>query len=195
MGSACKKLAILVVIPLVLLGGCKKKKPPVPPPPQQTAPTITQPQPPVQQPPVQPPPPPAQQQPSVTTTQPTQPPATATKPKPKHKRHVAKKPTEPQKNKTVVKEGGEPASSGQLAAGIPQDEATHQRQSTAQLRQASENTLRGLNRQLSSDEQAMVQQVRAYLAQSRAADNDGDTERAYNLALKAHLLSDELTKR
>lgn len=187
-----KKLAILILLPLAFLGGCKKKKPAIPPP-QAQPPVITEPlpqQPPVQQPPVQPPP-----QPPATSTQPSQPPTTATKPKPKpHKRRAAKKPPE-QKSKTVVKEGSEPpATGGQLSAGIPQDEATHQRQTTAQLRQATENSLRGITRPLSSDEQAMAQQIRAYLAQSRSADTDGDTERAYNLAVKAHLLADELMK-
>ena len=41
----------------------------------------------------------------------------------------------------------------------------------------------------------MVQHIRSYMQQARDASKDGDTERAYNLALKAHLLSDELIKR
>jgi hypothetical protein len=63
------------------------------------------------------------------------------------------------------------------------------------LLEATENNLRGLSRSLSSDEQATVQHVRAYINQSQKATSDGDLERAYNLALKAHLLSDELAKK
>jgi outer membrane biosynthesis protein TonB len=196
MRAARTKIGILALALLIVLSGCKKKKPNIPPP-QQQAPTITQPQqqqPPVQQPPVQTPQP-QPQPPAPTTTQPEPAaPTTATKPKPKpHKHHVAKKPVEPKGNKTVIKEGGENAS-GQLSASIPANEASQQRQTTAQLRQATENNLKSITRQLSGDEQSMVQQIRTYLSQSRAADNDGDTERAYNLALKARLLSDELVK-
>jgi hypothetical protein len=82
-----------------------------------------------------------------------------------------------------------------LAADVPASAALQRRQTTAQLQTWTEADLRGLNRALSDDEKAMIQQVRAYLQQSRAAEADGDTERAYNLALKAHLLSAELVKR
>jgi outer membrane biosynthesis protein TonB len=194
MSGTGKKFAILVFALLAFLSGCKKNKPPVPPP-QTQAPTITQPEP-QPQPSVQPQPQP--EPPATTTTAPPAEqkpsPATVTKPKP-HKPHVAKKPAPtPEKNKTV-KEGGETAPTGQLSAGIPPNEANRQRQTAAQLRQNSENSLRSITRALSSDEQAMVQQIRAYIAQSRSADNDGDTERAYNLAVKANLLTGELMKR
>ncbi len=191
-----KQFAVLALASLVMLSACKRKKPNVPQP-QSQAPTITEPVPqpqPLPQPPPQPIPEP---QPPTTTTQK---PATASIPKPKpRKHHVAKKPVQPapapEKPKTTVKEGGETAPTGQLSAGIPQDEATRQRQSAAQLRQNTENNLRSITRELSSDEQSMVQQIRTYLAQSRTADNDGDIERSYNLALKAHLLSQGLIKR
>lgn len=192
-----RKLAILVLALLVLLSGCKKKKPPVPQP-QSEAPTITVP---VQPPPQLPQPQPQPEAPTTTTTTTPEKPATATVTKPKPKRRAARKPVPPaatspsEKTKTTVNEGGTIPPAEQLSAGIPQGEATRQRQSAAQLRQNTENNLRSITRQLSNDEQAMVQQIRTYLAQSRSADNDGDTERAYNLALKAHLLSGELVKR
>ena len=94
-----------------------------------------------------------------------------------------------------MKEGGEKSPVDQLSAGIPEDEATRQRESAAQLRQATEKNLQLVTWQLSADQQAMVQQIRAYIAQSRSADNDGDIERSYNLAVKANLLSGELVKR
>jgi hypothetical protein len=40
----------------------------------------------------------------------------------------------------------------------------------------------------------MLRQVRTYIAQSHSASQDGDLERAYNLAMKANLLSGELAK-
>jgi len=60
---------------------------------------------------------------------------------------------------------------------------------------ATEKTLNGLPHNLSHDDEEMVAQVRSYLAQSRKATSDGDFERAYNLATKAHLLSDALVKK
>jgi len=82
-----------------------------------------------------------------------------------------------------------------LAADVPVAATMQQRQTTAQLQASTEADLRGINRALSDEEKAMVQQIRAYLQQSRTADAEGDTQRAYNLALKAHLLSAELVKR
>jgi hypothetical protein len=122
------------------------------------------------------------------------PPPVTAKPKPKpRKRPAARKPAD-QKDKTVVTEGSDAGSNEQLSAGIPEDAATQQRRSTAQLRETTESNLRSITRQLNSDEQAVVQQVKMFLSQSRAADTDGDIERAYRLALKAQLLSEELAK-
>jgi outer membrane biosynthesis protein TonB len=184
---------IFLVALLALAGGCKKKRPPTPQP-QEQAPTISEPAPP--QPEPQPQPQPA---PSTTTapSAPTKPPATVKPPKKKAAKKT--KPPEPKpespKSKTVVTNGGTSTEGGQLSAGLPRDQAAHQRQTTTQLQQAAEANLRGVTRTLSSEEQSMVQQIRAYLQQSRAAEADGDTERAYNLAVKARLLSDELVKR
>jgi hypothetical protein len=49
-------------------------------------------------------------------------------------------------------------------------------------------------RLLSSDEQNTVVQIRKFMEQSKTADAAGDLQRSYKLALKAHLLSDELVK-
>lgn len=73
------------------------------------------------------------------------------------------------------------------------DEA-HHRLSTAQLLQSTEDNLRALTRNLSEDEHATVAQIRNFMAQSRVAMNENDLVRAHNLALKAHLLSDELVR-
>jgi outer membrane biosynthesis protein TonB len=192
------KVAILILASLTLLSSCKKKNPNIPQP-QSQAPTLTLPGPKVQpEPPPQPQPLPQSQQPAEATNipeeQPTEP---ITKPK-THRRRSAKKvvpPPAPEQPNTSVKEGGDVPAAGQLSAGIPEDEATRQRRSAAELRNATEKNLQNITRQLSSDEQAMVQQIRAYVAQSRSADEGGDIERAYNLAVKANLLSGELAKR
>jgi hypothetical protein len=66
---------------------------------------------------------------------------------------------------------------------------------TEQLLQSTESSLNGLNRQLSAEEQGTVTQIRDYITQSRNATKDNDVVRAHNLAVKAHLLCDELLKR
>lgn len=78
----------------------------------------------------------------------------------------------------------------QIGTQVPQGTA----QNTAQLLQAAESNLRRVTRSLSDGEQAMMRQVRNYISQSRTATHDGDLERAYNLAMKANLLSVELAK-
>lgn len=72
---------------------------------------------------------------------------------------------------------------------------SQQKQTTAQLLDEAEKTLNGLNRTLSHDDEQIVNQIRSYIGQSRNATKDGDFERAYNLATKAHLLSDALVKK
>ena len=78
----------------------------------------------------------------------------------------------------------------QIATQVPQGTA----QNTEQLLQTAEGKLRKVTRQLSDGEQAMLRQARNYITQSRSASQDGDLERAYNLAMKANLLSGELAK-
>ncbi len=82
----------------------------------------------------------------------------------------------------------------QVAPGLPHDQAMHARQTTEQLLQSAEQNLSTLRSPLTVDQQAMVQQIRLYMTQSRTATTDGDLVRAHTLALKAHLLSDEMVK-
>ncbi len=186
---------------MLALGGCKKKKPAVPPP-QAQAPTITQPQP-----EVQPPAPAASEpnrpQPEAPPPEPA-PPAVTPAPKPKTKpRHTAKKPAPvpekpaeaEDKPKAVVPEGGTQPATPQLSPTMPGDQGIRQKQNTTQLLEGTDYNLKNISRALSADEQGMVQHIRSYMQQARDAMKDGDNERAYNLALKAHLLCDELIKR
>jgi hypothetical protein len=60
---------------------------------------------------------------------------------------------------------------------------------------ATETNLKKIaGQQLSSNQQEMVNQIRQFMEQSKAAAGDGDLERARTLAWKAQLLSDELVK-
>jgi outer membrane biosynthesis protein TonB len=197
----------VLLVSVLALGGCIRKKKPAVPPPQAEAPTVTQPQP-----ETPPPPPPVASEPNRPEPEAAKPetataPAPAPAPKPKKPRHVTtakkpapppaavEKPAEKQPSRTVVNEGGTQPATPQLSASLSPDAAIHQKFNTAQLLEATDSNLKSISRTLSSDEQSMVQTIRSFVNQSRQATKDGDTDLAYRLALKAHLLSDELVKR
>ncbi len=176
------------------LSGCKKKKPPVPPP-QAQAPTSTDtnvpsaiPEVPVPQPAPEP--------------EPTKPaPSVAKRPKPARPKVESKKttpaqPTNPpaSSDKAVTEEGGKTEVTPPLIAS-ESPQAAQLRADTNQLLGAAEYNITNLRRTLSKDDQAIVQHIRGFIDQSRQAMKDGDIERAHTLAIKAHLMSDELTKR
>jgi hypothetical protein len=131
---------------------------------------------------------------------------TKPKPKPRAPKVVTEKPATSADNSqqqlpptsnqkvTISPGGGSPAGTSGVSAALGHTDEAHQRETTAQLLQSTEDNLRSLNRQLSTDERAVVDQIRNFIAQSRAATTDGDAVRARNLALKAHLLSDELAR-
>jgi len=183
---------------LFLIFGCHKKKPHIPP--VETPPTIIS-----QIPLEQEPEPrkaddqnPAPQEQQANTTPPTKP------AQPKRPKHVAtKKADEPEKPpeiakstppalpRIVIQEGSTNNSAqGQVGAGKDDPSQT----TTQQLIDSTENNLRSIKRQLSSDEQSMVTQARDYINGSKLATKDGDLVRAHNLANKAHLLSEALIK-
>ncbi len=202
-----RQFAILsLVIVLLGLAGCAKKKPHLPL--QAKAPVdtvavplpdeISQATPPPPQPPPPPPPTPQEQpKPKATTRhkkKQSQPPATTAPAGPP--------PTVANNNNTTVATARPPANPAAetppdvaIAADVTRAQLSQQRQTTAQLLDATEKTISGLNRTLSHDEEEVVNQIRSYVAQSRKATQDGDFERAYNLATKAHLLSDALVKK
>ena len=191
--------------------GCNKKKPSVPPT-QAQAPTIQQPTPEQTTPPN-----------TTTTTPPESATSTATapvnppeeKPSPAtpkksagntHRHHpstTAKKPTPatpapstPPANDTVAKASipAPETAVGQISPDMSKSAASQAQQSTTELLDSTEKNLRGLTRSLSNDEQNTVMQIRSYVTQARLALKDQDLERAHNLALKAHQLSDVLVK-
>jgi outer membrane biosynthesis protein TonB len=194
-------IKILLALAMVLtLAGCRKHKPPLPP--QGQPPAVIE----------QPPPQPLTPEPEVTTTKEEpppnpQPPTPAPKPPARHVR-APKKPatgngekpgTEIAKAtppKIVIQEPPQPVSQNATAAAplTAHDDAAHSAASTTQLNDSTEANLSGLRRKLSPPEQTTVSQIRDYLSQSGQATKDGDVMRARNLALKAHLLSDELAR-
>lgn len=192
-----RRTLTIIALLATLLGAsaCKKKKPPVPPP-QATAPTISRPAPDSTSPG---PPPPVSVEPSRPLPTPGEAATVSVqKPAPKPKTHIITRktvPPPPEPPKKAAENSGTQNQSGQLTASVTHDQALHQKLDTTQLIATTENTLRGINRQLSNDEQAMVQHIRSFIKQSQTATGEGDLERAYNLAFKAHQLSDELVKK
>ena len=64
---------------------------------------------------------------------------------------------------------------------------------TDQLLASSDANLKKISgRQLSDGQQDTVKQIKSYMEQAKVAKDDGDVQRAYNLAMKANLLSAEL---
>ncbi|HUR36941.1 MAG TPA: hypothetical protein VM009_03930 [Terriglobales bacterium] len=197
--------AILFALLLVGVGGCKKKQKKVQPAAQ--APTISAP---VSAPPQ------TEQKPAAPVTTPEKPPTPqleVTKPKPRPK-PVAKKPSPikpaPDATKTssepttvakanppriVVQPGtGTPETAATVVPGMSHTEESHHRQTTEQLMQSTEANIKSLKRVLNADERSLLQQVQLFMSQSREASEAQDLVKAHNLALKAHLLSDELIK-
>jgi hypothetical protein len=197
------------LIAAMLLSGCSQKKPvvavPQQAPPSVAAPAEAQPTPAESQtqaqqglPATQGTPPP--EQPAQQETQPASQEAGANQTKSAKPRPTPKKTgAETARNttpKTVVRPDGAEAApaAGQISPSLSHDEIVHSQATTEQLLQTTEASLNGIKRQLSSDEQAVVTQIRDYVSQSRQATKANDLTRAYNLAMKARLLSDDLAK-
>jgi len=127
------------------------------------------------------------------------PPQTEEKPKPKPRKPVTRKPPQPA---PVVTEAQKPEplmpaapdNAVQITADVPRAAVQSQMQNTENLLHNSEGKLGQISRALSDSEQGMMRQARNYIAQSNQALQGGDVERAYNLAVKASLLANELAK-
>lgn len=200
--SVSRHFVLLAVALSLATSGCSwfKRKPQPAPAPQAQAPTVA---PPPATEPATPAPekqkPAEEQKPAETAPKP--------KPKPRAARPVKKvvvpppKPEEEQQQASVAPpprvsiSEGVAANPNPISSTMPHDQATDSRRTTQQLLDATDANLRDLRRALSADEKSIVEQIRAYQQQARAADQQGDVVRAHNLALKAHLLSDELVKR
>jgi hypothetical protein len=193
-------VVLALVSGLMLSPACKKKKPQLPTQAQAPVPTITTPLPDTISEAAPPPPPPS----------PPKEPAATPPSKPKSQPHHRRKPSQPNQNASSNATGNNSAvaaahpppnpatgASSDIAinAEVSDARVTQQQQTTAQLLDAAEKNLKTLPATLGKDEDAMVAQVKTYISQSHAATADKDFERAYNLALKARLLSDALLKK
>ena len=127
-----------------------------------------------------------------------QPDAPKPKPKPKPRKPVPHPPAQPT---PVAPAPTEPApakpapdNSVQITADVPRAAVQSQTQNAEQLLRSSQGKLARIPRSLSDAEQGMLRQAHSYIAQSNQALQAGDIERAYNLAVKASLLANELAK-
>lgn len=119
--------------------------------------------------------------------------APATGPGPGNAGPTPSKPCPPPKK--VIRNGGSNEPTVELTGGATAEQASDKRSSTEQLAAATEENLKKTaGRQLNPSQQEMVSQIKQFMEQSKAAVAAGDLERGHNLALKAHLLSDELVK-
>lgn len=87
------------------------------------------------------------------------------------------------------------ASPGLISPTISASDAVRDQNAAEQLLQSTETNLNSLGkRQLSSDEESVIAQITNFISQSRQALKDNDPTRAKNLALKANVLSNDLSK-
>jgi hypothetical protein len=119
---------------------------------------------------------------------------TAAKKPATHKKHSASQASQGS-NKKVVRHGSAVEPITQLTPGMPEEQAARQRAVTNQLLASTDTSLQKLSgRTLTKEQQDTVVQIRKFQEQVKQADSAGDLQRAYKLAVKAHLLSDALTK-
>src|SRR5262249_6924489 len=146
--GAARTITILMLMGAVsLFSGCKKKNPNVPPP-QSQAPTLL-PEIAVGSPPPVEDEPPSQTQ--ITTGQPPLPELPKTEAPVPRRSRAPRRPAQTAQQPTVTaKKDDKPAQptapQGQLTASVAQNEALHQKLTTAQLIDSTESTLRGMNR-------------------------------------------------
>jgi hypothetical protein len=96
--------------------------------------------------------------------------------------------------KVIVQHGGTSEPSIQLG-GSAGSETPDKRNTANQMLGTTDANLKQIaGRQLSAPQQDMVNQIRQFMDQSKAAVVDGDLERARTLAWKAQVLSEELVK-
>jgi len=97
--------------------------------------------------------------------------------------------------KIVINRGGVSEPVMQIIPGMTLEESNRQREDARDLLAAADSDLKKLtDRNLDSNQQKTVSQIRHYMDVARAALSDGDIQRAHTLAQKAQLLSDDLVK-
>jgi hypothetical protein len=98
-------------------------------------------------------------------------------------------------NKVVVKNGSTPDRSAQISTSDTDQHASQKLKDTNSLLGETTGNLQKISgKQLNPTQQDMVKQIKSYMQQSKDAVTAGDVQGANNLAVKAHLLSQELIK-
>jgi hypothetical protein len=121
--------------------------------------------------------------------------STGAKTKKRHHKTVAPAatPTGSGPTKTVVRNGSTSETTVNLSPGVSSQQTSRQMESTNQLLATSDANLKKVSgRQLNPNQQDTVKQIKSYMEQAKTAAKGGDAQRAYNLAVKANLLSAEL---
>jgi hypothetical protein len=97
--------------------------------------------------------------------------------------------------KIVVRNGGTSEGTVQISGGSSAGKESPRRAGTDKLLGSTEQALKKIDSlQLDSTQQQTAKQIHQYIVQSKTALAAGDLDLAHNLALKAHLLADELLK-
>jgi len=100
-----------------------------------------------------------------------------------------------EQKKKVVSHGSTAEPITVLAPGMTDEQAARQRAVTDQLLASTDASLQRIStRTLNKDQQDTVAQIRKFMEQVKTAQAAGDLQRAYKLAVKAHLLADALEK-
>jgi len=122
-------------------------------------------------------------------------PASASSAAPSDPPAAASAPTPCPPPKVIVQQGGASEPTIQLAGGTPGAQASHERDTANQMLGATQANLKKIaGRQLTPNQQDMVNQIHQFMDQSKTAVDAGDLDRARTLAWKAQLLSEELIK-
>ncbi len=195
-----KRLGISALLLLALCSGCLKKRPPVTPPVQAEAPSLPSA---VQTSAMIPPLPPLpaySPRPVILNT--AVPPETSERSRHRIFRHRGKpevagsRSTETAKPVPQPQVASSPSSDasliGQLSTATS-DGSAADREAIAKQIDSTESGLNGIKRPLNTREQKTAAQIRTFLAHARDALKTNDLDGARTLAVKAHLLLDELT--
>lgn len=120
-------------------------------------------------------------------------PASAQKPKPKKKPAQSAPTSSDTPPKKVVKHGGTENPTTHLAPSMTDEQTAKSRAANNEsINAAASNLQRVEGRSLTPEQKETEEQIRKFMEQSKAADEEGDLQRAGTLANKAKLLSDSL---
>jgi len=121
--------------------------------------------------------------------------ATPCKTAPHHRAKPKTPPTDADRSKTVVRNGGTTEPGLQFAPSLPTQQASQQLQETNRMLEATEANLKKLAGQtLDAGQQDTASQIRNYAEKAKDAIASGDIERAHILATKANALAADLAK-